>query len=263
MGHACLMAMATLVRPCEEAPHFVGGFADYYYVKGRQSVFKLPDAVTDQMAAGANCALSQVIHGLQVAKAGLGEYVAVQGAGGLGIYACAVAKEMGADRVIVIDSIPARLELARQFGADEVIDMREFDDPRARVARVHELTDGHGADVVVEVAGVPEAVPEGIRMLGRGGRYLEMGNISPRRTYKADPSLLVGFNRSILGVSLYPPMVLKQAVDFIERTRDRYPFEKMASHRFTLDRIDEAFAEARVKPSDDTPVTRIAIAAEA
>ena len=86
-----------------------------------------------------------------------------------------------------------------------MIDINEITDPRARVSQVQSLTDGWGADVVVEVVGHPDVCNEGIRMLARGGRYLELGNINPRMTYKADPSLLVGFNRSIIGVSLYPP----------------------------------------------------------
>ncbi|MDP6935158.1 MAG: zinc-binding dehydrogenase, partial [Myxococcota bacterium] len=95
-----------------------------------------------------------------------------------------------------------------------------------RVSQVQAWTDGWGADVVVEVVGIPEVVPEGIRMLARGGRYLELGNINPRQTYKADPSLLVGANRSIVGVSLYPPLTLKKAVDFLSRTRKRFPYDK-------------------------------------
>ena len=239
--HACMMALASPVRSCDAPPHFFGGFADYYYLKAKQRVFKVPDGLDDTVVAGANCALSQVLHGLDTVDLKLGETVVVQGLGGLGLYACAVARERGASLVIGIDSVPERLEMAKQFGAHEVIDMNELDN-RARVSRVQRLTGGWGADVVVEVAGVPEAIPEGIRMTARLGRYLEMGCINPKRTYKADPSLLVGFNRSIHGVSLYPPQTLGRAVAFLERTRARYPYEALVSHDYTLDQIDEAFA---------------------
>ncbi len=242
--HMCMASVATPVRPCDMPPHFVGGFADFYYVKGRQSVFRVPDPVGPEIAAGANCALSQVLYGLEVGRLRLGEAVVVQGAGGLGLYACAVAREMGAGLVIAIDGVPERLELARAFGAHEVIDINDLTDPRERVSRVQDLTGGLGADVVVEVVGIPEVVNEGIRMLTRGGRYLELGNINPRHTYKADPSLLVGFNRSILGVSLYPPRVLEEAMSFLARTQDRYPYQKLVSHDYPLEEIDRAFSEA-------------------
>jgi len=242
--HHCLQSLASPIRPCDMHPHFVGAFADYYYIKGKQSVFKVPDDVPSEVAAGANCALSQVIHGYERVNFSFGETVVIQGVGGLGLYACAVAKEMGAERIVAIDAVPSRLELAKQFGADVTIDMNEIPESRARVQKVMSVLDGWGADVVVELAGVPEAVPEGIRMLGRGGRYLEIGNINPRRTYKQDPSLLVGFNRSIHGVSLYPPDVLWRSLQWLQRAGDRYPLDKLLSHDYALADIDKAFTES-------------------
>ena len=164
------------------------GSPSYYYLGGKQRVFKIPDRVSDAAAAGANCALAQVIHGLDEARLRMGETVVVQGAGGLGLYACAVAEGDGRpprDR----DRLDRRAPRAgaQRFGADEVIDMTRVADPRARVNQVMKLTDNWGADLVVEVAGVPEACNEGIRMTGRGGRYLELGNISAKRTFEADP----------------------------------------------------------------------------
>jgi len=88
------------------------------------------------MAAGVNCAFTQVYAGLDVAGLKAGQTVVVQGAGGLASTRGAVAREMGAGRVIVIDGIDERLELARQFGADSFVDLREFHDAGgAREAR--------------------------------------------------------------------------------------------------------------------------------
>jgi len=257
--HMCMTSMTCPVRPVDMPPHFTGGFADYYYVKGKQAVFKVPDTVDTGLVAGANCALSQVLWGMEQTNFRLGETVAVQGAGGLGLFACAVAKKMGASKVIAIDGIPSRLELARGFGADEVIDINQITDPRARVSQVQALTDGWGADVVVEVVGHPDVCNEGIRMLARGGRYLELGNINPRMTYKADPSLLVGFNRSIIGVSLYPPRTLDQAVRFLEFTRKDFPYERLLSHSWSLDQIDDAFAETDAAIRDGGAIVRASV----
>ena len=210
--------------------------------------------MSDTTVAGVNCALSQVVGGMQLARVALGESVVIQGAGGLGVYATAVAKELGAGRVIVIDSIPARLELARAFGADEVIDIEQLPDTDMRVKRVLELTDGWGADVVAELVGHPRVCNEGLRMLGRTGRYLEIGNINPGLTYELDPSALVFGNRSILGMVYYEAEHLQQALDLLRRTRDRYPWQRVISHTFPLERINEAFVEA-----DQGRVTRAAI----
>ena len=244
-GHEneCQMSLMSVVRPVTQAPHFFGGFADYYYATPKQKILKVPDELPDEAVAGLNCALSQVIYGLLQADLRFGETVVIQGLGGLGQYATCVAREMGASKVIVIDGVDDRLELARKLGADEVIDIREIEDGKARVRKVMGLTEGWGADLVVEVVGRPEVMPEGVRMMGRGARYLTLGNITPKAFYKEDPSILVGGNRSIVGVSLYPAIILKKALDFLMRARDRYPLTSVPV-KYSLEQINEAFADA-------------------
>ncbi|MCC7371798.1 MAG: zinc-binding dehydrogenase [Chloroflexi bacterium] len=254
---ACPNARAYLMTSCDESPHFYGAFGDYYYVRPGAAIFKVPDELPDETVAGINCALAQVVGGLQLAQLKLGEYVVIQGAGGLGVYATVVAREMGAGKVIVVDGVSERLELATAFGADAVIDFRELSDPDARVKRVQELTDGWGADVVAELVGHPRVCNEGLRMVGRAGRYLEIGNISPGMTFTLDPQWLVGFNRSILGMLYYEAEHLQQALDLVYRTRETYPWDRVLSHRFPLEQINEAFDLA-----DQGKVTRAAITFE-
>ena len=251
---ACPNARTYLTNSCDVPPHFYGAFGDYYYVRPGAAIFRVPDELSDTMVAGVNCALSQVVGGMQLAGVKLGDNVVIQGAGGLGVYATAVAKELGAGKVIVIDSIRERLELARGFGADEVVDIEEFPDSDLRVRRVLELTDNWGADVVAELVGQPRVCHEGLRMVGRTGRYLEIGNINPGLTYELDPSTLVFGNRSILGMVYYEAEHLQQALDLMRRTRGKYPWHKVVSHTFPLERINEAFVEA-----DQGRVTRAAI----
>src|SRR5919199_1828117 len=251
---ACPYARAYLTDSADVPPHFFGAFADYHYLMPGAAIFKVPDGLSDEMVAGVNCALSQVTGGLQLAQLKLGENVVIQGAGGLGVYATAVARELGAGKIIVIDGIAERLELAREFGANETIDLRELPEPEQRVKRVLELTDGWGADVVAELVGHPRVCPEGLSMLGRTGRYLEIGNISPGLRYELDPSWLIFGNRSILGMVYYEAEHLRQALQLMERTRERYPWQRVVSHTFPLERINEAFVEA-----DAGRVTRAAI----
>lgn len=257
--NACLYSLETVHRPCDEPPHFVGGFGEYYLVRAAQARFRAPAELSEAELAGCNCALAQVLFGFERVGLAWGESVVVQGAGGLGLYAVAVAKEMGASPIVAIDANQARLDLARALGADATISLSESPDPRARTAKVQGLTGGWGADVVVEVAGVPDAYPEGIRMLARGGRYLALGSVVPGRTFAADPSLLIGPNRSLVGVSLYPPRALKRALDFLCRTRTRYPLERIANRTFPLEQIDAAFAAAARGASGEGGWTRIGI----
>ncbi|UCC60757.1 MAG: zinc-binding dehydrogenase [Dehalococcoidia bacterium] len=241
--YACPLASFSVYGVSEDQPHFLGAYAEYYFIRPNHVVFKVPDDLSDEMVASANCALSQVIFGLEKVGLNFGETIVIQGAGGLGIYATAVAKEMGAKKVIVIDGIDERLEMAKAFGADELIDMRQLATPAERMMKVRELTDGWGANVVAELVGFPHIVAEGLDLLGNGGRYLEIGNISPLKTFEFDPSAIVLNNKSIIGVMLYPPPTLKKALDLLSRTKNKYPFDKILSHSYPLEEINEAFAE--------------------
>ena len=224
---------------------FTGAYAEYYYLKPGHWVFKVPDELSDEMVTPVNCALSQVMYGLRIAGLQMGDTLVVQGAGGLGTNACAVAKEMGADRVIVIDGVADRLELAKQFGADDTINLNELKEPGERVQRVMELTGGRGADVVGEFVGLPAAVPEGIQMVRSGGTYLEIGNISFGQTVAFDPSTLVWGSKRIVAALMYDPWVIPEALDFLVRTRNKYPHEEVVTHdKYKLADINKAFEDA-------------------
>ena len=239
---ACPQRASHLAQSCDEAPYFKGTFGDYFYLYPNHTVFKVPDELSDDLVVGVNCAMAQVTAGLDVAGVGVGDNVVIQGAGGLGLYAIAVAKERGAGQVIVIDGVEERLEVASMFGADAFVDLREFPTPEARIKRVKELTGGWGGDVVMELAGFPQVTHEGVQMVGSGGRYVEIGNISPGLTYEADPALWVVQNVTIYGNNVYGKRHLQDALDILKRTHQKYPFNRIVSHKFPLDQIDEVLA---------------------
>lgn len=241
-------------------PYFTGAFSDYYYLRPGHYVFKVPDELSDELVAPVNCALSQVIFALQQSGLRFGDSIVLQGAGGLGLSAAAVAREMGARQVISIDRIRGRLELARSFGASETLDASELDTPERRIGAVRELTGSVGADVVCDFVGFTEVIPEGIEMLRYGGTYVEVGNISPGTKAAIEPSRLVFGSKRIVGVYHYDPWVIPAALDFLVRNRDTYPFDQIVSHRYPLDQIDRAFAEAEWRDrGDPTAVTRAVI----
>jgi len=251
---SCPVRQANWLVSCEVWPHFQGGYGQYFYLRPNHAVFRLPDEITDEMAAGANCALSQVYAGLDIAGLRAGQTVVVQGAGGLGVYACAVAKEAGASRVVVIDGVDERLALARKFGADEVVDLREYQTPEARIKRVKQLTEDWGGDVVLELVGHPGVVDEGLRMTAPEGTYVEIGNINVGWKAEFDPAWIIFGNRRIQGVAHYEAEHLKGALDLMRRTLRRYPWDRVVSHKFPLEQINEAFAA-----QDKGHITRAAI----
>jgi len=228
----------------DNPPHFTGAYAEYFYMKTAAFVFKVPEELPDEMLTPVNCALSQVIFSLRKARLSMGDTVVIQGAGGLGVNATAVARDMGAGRIIVIDGVPERLKLAQACGADDVIDLSEAPSPMDRTSKVMGMTGGRGADVVMEVVGLPAVLPEGIQMVRSGGTYLEVGCISLGQTVAIDPSGLVWGNKNVICANMYDPWILPVALDFLRRNKDRFPLAQVVSHKFALEKIDEAFQQA-------------------
>ncbi|MFW6195686.1 MAG: alcohol dehydrogenase catalytic domain-containing protein, partial [Chloroflexota bacterium] len=104
-----------------EYPYCDGGFAEYFYLQPGHFVFKVPDELPDAAVAPVNCAMSQVLFALNKAQINTGDNVVVQGAGGLGIYAAAIARDLGASKVISVDAQKTRLDLAKRCGATHTI----------------------------------------------------------------------------------------------------------------------------------------------
>ena len=245
----------------EEFPYCNGGFSEYYYLFPGHFVFKVPDELPGEAVAVVNCAAAQVVFGLHQAGLRMGDYVVVQGAGGLGINAVAAAKEMGAGLVIAIDGVTGRLALAGKCGADYTIDINEHSTAESRVERVKELTDGRGADVVMEVVGYPQVVPEGLEMVRKGGTFVEIGNMWPNSNVTLDLSKLLWGHVRIIPVTHYDPYILPVTLDCLVRTKDKYPLTKVISHSFPLDRIGEAFEQAEwVGKSEETQIMRAVVA---
>jgi len=110
-------------------------------------------------------------------------------------------------------------------------------------------------DVVV---GVPDVIAEGLTMARAGGSYLEIGNITMGQVATLDPSQWVWSNKRIVSVNMYDPWIMPVALDFLRRTRDKYPVHKVVSHKFPLEQINEAFQEAEWA-NKRTAVTRACI----
>ena len=252
---------AKIERPRgpSEFPHFNGAFAEYYYLRPGGAIFLVPDSLPDELVSPVNCALSQVIFGLRQAGLGFGDRVVIQGAGGLGTQAAAVAKDMGAATVIVIDQIPGRLELARAFGADATINIKEVTERKDRINYVRTLTGGAGADVVCDFVGFPQVIPEGLEMLRAGGTYLEIGTISRGAKVELEPAQLVWGAKKIIGVIMYDAAVIPRALDFLVRNRTRWPFERLVSHTYPLEQINQAFTDSEWHGRETTTITRAAL----
>jgi len=240
-------------------PYQHGAFAEYYYLRPEGAIFLAPDSLSDELVAPVNCALCQVMYGLHQVGLRFGGSVVIQGAGGLGIQAAAVAKDMGAQTVIVVDQIPGRLALAKEFGADYTLNIAEVTDRKERVSQVRKWTNGVGADVACDFVGFPQVIPEGLDMLRAGGTYLEVGNISRGAKVELEPALITWGAKRIVGVIQYDPWVIPRALDFLVRNRNRFRFDKLMSHKYPLEQINKAFADSEWHGRETTTITRAAL----
>jgi threonine dehydrogenase-like Zn-dependent dehydrogenase len=237
--YACQNLMAGEFRTHEQAPHFVGAYGEYYYTTHRQPLYKVPEDLADEAVAPLNCALAQVLFALRDVR--LGDTVVIQGAGGLGINAAAVARTAGAAEVIVIDMLAERLNVASDFGATHCIDASRISTAEL-TEQVRDRTGGVGADWVLEVVGVPGVIPDGIGFLSNGGTLLEVGNVGMGRTFDLDPSVLVYGNKTVRGVMLYDPVTLAIGLSFLQKTN--FPFQRLMPKPFHLVDVNAAFESA-------------------
>ncbi len=224
---------------CSEPPYLNGFFSEYVYVRAGVAFFKVPSTLDDHVVSPLNCAYGAVLNGFEKLNIKVGGRVAIQGAGPLGLFAIAVAKEMGASKVISIDMVDSRLKMAGEFGADHTINAAHYSTAEARIKAIKQLTGGHGADHVVEVTGSPQVIREGVDMLDSGGTYVVIGAGYPGLA-EIDTSLLILRQLRISGSLGHEPRHIERGLHFLESRLDRYPFRKIITHTFTLEGVNEA-----------------------
>lgn len=222
----------------DEWPYFSGALATHYYIHPNQAFYKVPDELDDRLVVGANCAFSQVYCGLDLINVKLGETVLIQGAGGLGLYASAIAKERGAT-VIIVDGFEDRLKLAQRFGADHIINISEHKTIDDRVKESLRLTGGRGVDAAVEVAGVADSFEEGLKHLKVKGKYVVMGTNTYDRQTTFSPAYIVRKALTVYGQLRYQPRYLYDVLLFLQKHKDKYPFGELSDREYSLDELQE------------------------
>lgn len=166
----CSLCRSGRASVCQNRVGLRGGSWAASIVVPAQNLFHLPDDVSDELGAATEpmaCAVRAVD------RAGItpGDRVCVVGAGPIGLFVAAVAKASGASRVIVSEPKAYRRELAKRVGADYVVDPAEVDAAEA----VRDLTDGLGAEVVVEAVGAPKTIEQAATFTAPGATLLVVG----------------------------------------------------------------------------------------
>jgi threonine dehydrogenase-like Zn-dependent dehydrogenase len=239
-----------------EEPHVRGGYSDLMYLFPQTWLFKLPPnvslkmaALSDPIACGTRALERAFGPGMPWAGEGmgLGRSVVVQGLGPIGIMTGAAARAMGGSPVIGIDRIPMRMDMAKRFGFDEVLSLESMPEVEDRVEAVRSMTHGLGADVVVEVVGLPAAFDESLQLVRKGGRVVEFGHFTDNGTMALNPQRIVNLDIDILGSYAYPNSQIGTSLAFLSRYAEVYPFEDLVTHTFPVGQTEEAIQASRDK----------------
>jgi len=221
-----------------------GGLADCVVLVPGTVSYRVPDEVPDAVAAPANCATATVAALLRQGGPVAGGTVLVLGAGVLGVTACAMARVHGARAVIASDPEPACRERALRFGATHAFPV----DAAELAAGVGEISQGRGADLVLELAGAAATVQKGLALARTGGTVVLAGTVAPVGNIGLDPENVVRRMLTIRGVHNYHPRDLGTALRFLAGPGRGFPWPSLVVAQYPLEQAEQAFAEAHARP---------------
>lgn len=208
-----------------------GSWAEYMKFPAKSRNYRLPQGIS-RTAAAAVEPLACSIHAVQRAQIQLGDVVVIAGAGTLGLGMIGVAKLLNPSLLISIDPKDYRLDVAKQLGADVVMNPDKED----VVARVQELTDGYGCDVYIDATGYPESVLPGLQMLRKLGTFVEYGVFRQPATIDWT---IIGDQKelNVLGAHL-APYTFPLAIDYI--MRGLVDVSPIVTHELPLEEYEKA-----------------------
>lgn len=233
----CAMCQRGQYNLCEDMMWLWGAYAEYIKVPSRMvfvNMQEVPEGVSYLEAAIAE-PLACVLHGVEEAGVRLGDTVAIIGAGPIGLLHLLVSKRVGAKKVVVIDVVNERLEIAAKLGADETINGAKED----VIERVRKLTGDYGTDVAIEAIGLPATWEQALKLARKGGVVLEFGGCPPGTEIKLNAEQLHYGETTVKGAFHTTPLHFRKALDLIaSRTIDVRP---LITREMNLKNIHEAF----------------------
>jgi len=237
-------------------PHLFGGWSQYLYVLPGSFVVRVPEdlpseiaVLTEIMAVTAGLDRAKQISAFPNESFRFDDTVVVLGAGPLGICFVMKARMLGAGTVIAVDLSDYRLDFARRLGADHALNAA-CTSRTDRLEAIMALTHGRGADLVIECAGVPEAVAEALDLLRPGGLLVEAGNFSDLGDVAINPHRqLCSKNVRILGVGGEEAAAYAPSMRQMVRYMRHYPLAEFVTHRFALREVEAAMKQSIARDS--------------
>jgi threonine dehydrogenase-like Zn-dependent dehydrogenase len=236
---------------CSTPPHLWGAYGEFMYVAPGSMVHR----ISCSPPAEAACLSSVIGNGIRwvrtKGKARLGDKVVILGPGAQGLASVIAAKESGARPIMVtgMSKDAHKLKLAQEFGADFTLEVERED----VAARVKEITEGKGADLVIECTGTPESLRSAFGLLRPEGRLVIAGTFKQREV-PIKPDWIVFRELEVVG-GLGQALDVEDAVGIIEA--GKYAIEKIITHQFPVDQAAEAMKFFMEAPADSIRVALI------
>lgn len=243
----CENGMADIFRDAQLPPSAT--YSEYSWLPAGMPFYRIPDDTPSEAVIAFGCAMPTMLQGIdRLGGIALDQTVLVQGCGPVGLAATLLARLSGARQIIVVGAPEQRLTMAKRLGATDVVSMEQVNNEQERVQAVLELTQGRGAEVVIEAAGAITAFGEGLKMVAKNGRYLVVGLWSAPGTVPVEPRYINNNNLRIIGTALYQPQHLYRAVQIAQKQHQNFPLAQAVSHRFALAECQQALqAVARME----------------
>jgi threonine dehydrogenase-like Zn-dependent dehydrogenase len=196
----------------------------------------VPDELTDEQVLMCPDIMSTGFGGAESGRIRIGDIVVIFAQGPIGLCATAGARLKGASQIIVVDSVPERLEMSKRLGADLALNYRQLDP----IAEIMAATGGRGADVAIEALGTQQTFESCLRALKPGGTLSSLGVYSGKLSLPVD-AFAAGLGDHRIVTTLCPggKERMRRLMSIV--ASGRVNLEPLVTHRFKLDRIEEAY----------------------
>jgi threonine dehydrogenase-like Zn-dependent dehydrogenase len=223
-------------NPPERADWLSGGYAEYMHLHPNSIVHPIRNDIPAEIAVMYNPLGAGVRWALEYGGVHLGSSVLVLGAGQRGLAAVLASRYVGAGTIIAtgLSRDAKKLELAREFGADHVINVEEED----TVARVRELTGGDGVDVVLDLTPMAQQPVLDAINAARWGGTIVLAGLKGHKEIPIPTDMLINKALTVKGAFSVDANGYTNAIALIES--GKFPLEKMQTHKFGLDDVEHA-----------------------
>jgi 5-exo-hydroxycamphor dehydrogenase len=216
-------------------------YTEYATLGPRNAFFKVETDAPSEAFIALGCglpAVMQAVDHLPNHAIENGENVVVQGAGAVGLSAIMLARIAGASKIVCIEANKFRMAKAKEFGADECLDVTETTQ-QERAERLKQIFGPRGSTLAVECTGTLKAVSEGLSFLSRKGKYILIGTWAGKGEVPFDPFLAVHKAITIQGSTYSSPRIYHNALRLVEQNYGRFPLASCVTHKFSLNKSQE------------------------